>query len=74
MPNNRSGKLLDKLDQSNLDGFLVSSPHNRKYFSGFSGSDGLLLISRQALILSTDFRYWEEAQTISGYTLIAPQG
>ncbi|MDD2471615.1 MAG: aminopeptidase P family protein [Dehalococcoidales bacterium] len=70
MPNNRSGKLLDKLDQSNLDGFLVSSPHNRKYFSGFSGSSGLLLISRQALILSTDFRYWEQAQNEApGYTL-----
>ncbi|MDD3265244.1 MAG: aminopeptidase P family protein [Dehalococcoidales bacterium] len=61
MPNNRVEKLLEKLDKSGLDGFLISSPPNRRYFSGFSGSSGLLLISRSTQLLATDFRYWEQA-------------
>ena len=61
MQNNRVNRLLGKLEEAGLDGFLISSPCNRRYFSGFSGSNGLLLISRTTQLLSTDFRYWEQA-------------
>jgi len=70
MPNNRVCRLFEDLSQFNLDGMLISSAHNRRYFSGFSGSDGFLLISPKALLIATDFRYWEQAiDEATGFTL-----
>ncbi len=42
--------------------WLISKPENRRYLSGFTGSAGLLVISRDAACLVTDFRYVEQAQ------------
>ena len=44
-----------------LSGMLITKPENRRYFSGFSGSAGMLLISDKASKLLTDFRYVEQA-------------
>lgn len=44
-----------------LDGLLVSKPQNRRYFSGFSGSAGVLLITANTAQLLTDFRYLAQA-------------
>lgn len=48
-----------------LDGFLVSSPANRRYLSGFTGSNGYLVITASKAVLATDFRYIEQAQSES---------
>ncbi len=48
-----------------VDGLLVSGPENRRYLSGFTADDpdwGLLLITRTAAVLLTDFRYQLWAQ------------
>lgn len=42
------------------DGFIVTHPENLRYLSGFSGGEGALLISRDAALLVTDFRYWDQ--------------
>lgn len=55
-------KLREILDDKGLDAFLVSSPPNRRYLSGFTGSAGYLLISRSESVLCTDFRYLEQAK------------
>lgn len=57
----RIERLRAKLDEHKLDGLLVTQEHNRRYLSGFTGSNGALLISRDAAHISTDFRYWEQA-------------
>jgi Xaa-Pro aminopeptidase len=44
-----------------LDALFVSSPENRRWLSGFSGSAGYLVITRDAAVLATDFRYVEQA-------------
>jgi len=44
-----------------LDAIIVAKPENRRYFSGFTGSAGLLLIDKQKQLLFTDFRYIEQA-------------
>lgn len=44
-----------------LDGLLIMSPKNRRYVSGFVGSSGALLITRDQAVLITDFRYTEQA-------------
>lgn len=57
------------LSDQGLDAFLVSGPDNRRYLSGFTAREevlhescGSLLITRDAALLLTDFRYQEWAQ------------
>ncbi len=53
-----------KLDNffSEFDGVLLTSPHNMRYFSGFSGGEGAVLIQKSSRTLFTDSRYIEQAQ------------
>lgn len=44
-----------------LTAVIVAKPENRRYFSGFTGSSGLLLVSAGEAKLLTDFRYIEQA-------------
>jgi len=44
-----------------LAAVVVAKPENRRYFSGFTGSSGLLLVSGESAKLLTDFRYIEQA-------------
>lgn len=54
-----------------MDGILITQPENRRYLSGFSGSAGELLISPDSAILSTDFRYIEQAELQAPYFEVA---
>ncbi len=59
----RITRLRSLLDEQNLAGLLVTEPHNRRYLSGFTGSNGTLLIAAAGgAWISTDFRYWEQAE------------
>lgn len=49
------------LSESGVDALLVTSPENRFYLSGFSGTAGTLLIGQKKAILLTDFRYTGQA-------------
>lgn len=57
---------LDQVRQSfdkwHVDGLLITSAANRRWLSGFTGSAAMLLITREEAILSTDSRYWEQAE------------
>lgn len=44
------------------DGVLILSPYNMQYFSGFTGGEGALLITKDKRLLFTDSRYTEQAQ------------
>ncbi len=57
----RLTRLRQRLEESELDGILVSTPENRRYLSGFTGSAGYLLITSTDAVLATDFRYVEQA-------------
>lgn len=58
---NRLGRLRERLREEELDSILISSPENRRYLSGFTGSAGYLLVSQDNAVLATDFRYVEQA-------------
>lgn len=58
---NRLQKLRTKIAERELDALLVSQPDNYRYLSGFTGEGHLLISSKQA-ILTTDFRYVEQAR------------
>jgi Xaa-Pro aminopeptidase len=44
-------------DDSPVDALLVTTPANIRWLSGFTGSAGLLLVTRERAILTTDGRY-----------------
>nr|MBO2472051.1 Xaa-Pro dipeptidase [Bacillota bacterium] len=44
-----------------IDGLLVTGATNRRYMTGFTGSAGMALITRDEALLLTDFRYIEQA-------------
>lgn len=56
----RIEKLRRQFSNAEVDGMLISTPENRRYLSGFSGSSGYLLISAADAVLATDFRYIEQ--------------
>jgi Xaa-Pro aminopeptidase len=49
------------LEAAGLDGLLVTSRANVRYLTGFSGSAGLVVVTRADALLVTDFRYDEQA-------------
>lgn len=49
-------------DRWDVDGVLITSPANRRWLSGFTGSAGLILVTAEKAILATDSRYWEQAE------------
>lgn len=53
--------LMAELTRDNIDSALVTSPLNRRYFSGFTGSNAVLIISAEKRVLLTDFRYTIQA-------------
>lgn len=68
--NKKIDDLRDKMRTEGLDALLVSTPENRRYLSGFSGSAGYLIISDSEAILATDFRYIEQAsKQASGFRI-----
>ena len=58
----RLEKLQNKLPQAGLDGLLIGNRENRLYMSGFTGSEGKLLVTREGAFLCVDFRYVEQAR------------
>ncbi|MFB4210917.1 M24 family metallopeptidase [Shouchella sp. JSM 1781072] len=55
--------LQNKLNEYNLDGFLVMSSVNRRYISGFTGTSGAVLLTKTKALFITDFRYVEQAES-----------
>lgn len=53
----RLARLRDALVASGLDALLVSSLPNVRYLTGFSGSNALAVVTAEACMLLTDFRY-----------------
>lgn len=51
-----------QLEQWEVDALLITSPINRRWLSGFTGSNAQLLISAEHALLATDFRYFIRAE------------
>ena len=51
-----------KLAQWDVDAVLITGPANRRWLSGFTGTNGQLLITPERAWLATDFRYYERAR------------
>src|SRR5438477_7350095 len=55
---NRRASAVSLFDEAKLDALLVTNLHNVRYLTGFTGSNGAVLLSKNApAILFTDPRY-----------------
>lgn len=54
-------KLRQQLQQNNVDALLITSEYNRRYMTGFTGSSGVAIVSKNDAVFITDFRYTEQA-------------
>lgn len=67
----RIDQLRAAFDDAGIDGLLVTGGTNRRYMTGFTGSAGMALITREEALFLTDFRYVEQAaQQAPAYTLV----
>ncbi|MBD8003544.1 M24 family metallopeptidase [Bacillus norwichensis] len=58
-----------------IDGLLITSPHNRRYATNFTGTAGVALITNDAAYFITDFRYTGQAEDqAKGYEVIQHSG
>ncbi len=57
----RLERLRAELHTREVDAVLISDAMNRRYFSGFTGSAGTLLVTADHALLLSDFRYQEQA-------------
>ncbi|MHA6250997.1 M24 family metallopeptidase [Oceanobacillus sp. CAU 1775] len=56
---------------NNIDAIMITSPINRRYISGFTGSAGAVIITEADAIFITDFRYTEQAEAqAQGFKII----
>jgi Xaa-Pro aminopeptidase len=55
-------KIISRLEQKNLDGLIVSYPHNISYLVEFSSRDAYFLISKKENFYFTDSRYTEQVR------------
>lgn len=58
----RINRLRDSFFSSNIDALIVENRYNVYYLSGFSGTNGCLLIGKTRNFLITDSRYTEQAK------------
>jgi Xaa-Pro aminopeptidase len=76
----RVKRLRERLGDQKLDALFISSPEsaspvNRRYLSGFTGTNAYLLITQDDAVIATDFRYYEQAeQQTKGYRLYKTVG
>ncbi len=55
-------KLRESLEASAIDALLVTGRENCRYYSGFTGSNGWLLITAKKQFLITDSRYFTQGE------------
>jgi Xaa-Pro aminopeptidase len=59
----RIERLRGLMRREKLDGFVVVNLPNIRYLCGYTGSNGLMLVTRQDCWFYTDFRYQEQIRT-----------
>ncbi|MGK7376340.1 M24 family metallopeptidase [Planococcus sp. 1R117A] len=63
-------KIRSRFDDYEIDGLMINGDWNRRYVSGFTGSNGIVLITRSEAKLLTDYRYFEQAKNQSNLEVV----
>lgn len=70
----RIQQLRTQFDQLNIDAFLVTFLPHLRYLTGFSGSNGIGIVTRSAQYIITDGRYAEQINhEVSGWKIFITQ-
>ena len=68
-------KLKKLLEDHELDAILITNPVNRRYITGFTGTAGVAIVTRNETRFITDFRYTEQAAAqAKDFTIIEHKG
>ena len=71
----RVANLREKMKAEGITSFLITSPYNLRYLTGFTGTTGLALIGLEEAFFITDFRYTEQAaKQCVGYDVVKNVG
>lgn len=71
----RIDRLRARLTELGIDALLVTTPSNRRWVSGFTGTAGTLLVSLDQALFATDSRYYEQVGTQApAFTLLEANG
>ncbi|MEX2446724.1 MAG: Xaa-Pro peptidase family protein [Dehalococcoidia bacterium] len=71
----RLERLRARFEVLGIDALLVTTPSNRRWISGFTGSAGVVLVTRDEARFATDSRYWEQVgRECPGYRLVQVAG
>lgn len=60
----RSGRIQDGLDAAGVDGLLITDLTNVRYLTGFSGTNGQVLVGPSQVIFLSDPRYEQRAREL----------
>lgn len=72
---NRVRALQESMATERLGAYYVTSPFNRRYISGFTGSAGIAVVTANQAYFITDFRYKEQAhEQCEGFEIIIAGG
>ncbi len=75
MINSRTINLHRIIGSKKLDGLLITDIKNIRYLTGFSGSSGFLVITKNKYMFFTDFRYKEQAEAeVTGWEITIEKG
>ncbi|MER2088398.1 MAG: Xaa-Pro peptidase family protein [Sporosarcina sp.] len=67
---NRIAKLQNQLDELTIDGLMINGDWNRRYTTGFTGSNGIVLLTKNEVTFITDYRYFEQAKNQTGLHVV----
>lgn len=60
--NERLEQARGRFEDWGVDAILITTPANRRWLTGFTGSAGKLLLTTDKAILATDSRYWTQLE------------
>ncbi|MED3311934.1 Xaa-Pro dipeptidase [Bacillus thuringiensis] len=68
-------RLRSAFGEAGIDGILLTNEHSRRYMANFTGTAGVVLISKDRAQFITDFRYVEQASKQAvGYEIVQHAG
>lgn len=70
----RIQKLRESMIAKKADATLITTSENVMYYSSFSGTSSQLLITQESQYIFTDFRYTEQAETETDFTVVETKG
>ncbi len=72
---NRIENVQQKLRDKKIDALLITNMYNVRYLAHFTGTTGLIVVTKDDAYFVTDFRYTEQAaEQAKGFTIVQNEG